>query len=81
MISHVLPSFKKNFRDLPKEINVQAKSTYKRWKINPFLKSLEFKQVHQTSSSNKAYIFSENWFKLACIEHKKTEKTLQLGFG
>ena len=48
MISHVLPSFKKNFRDLPKEIKVQAKSTYKRWKINPFIKSLEFKQVHRT---------------------------------
>jgi len=35
MISHVLPSFKKNFRNVPKEIKVQAKSTYKRWKINP----------------------------------------------
>ena len=48
MISHVLPSFKKDFRKLPKEIKLQSKSTYKRWKRNPFDKSLEFKQVHQT---------------------------------
>ncbi len=48
MISHVLPSFKKSFRNLPKEIKHQAKSTYNRWKKNPFDKSLEFKQVHQT---------------------------------
>ena len=48
MISHVLPSFRKSFRNLPKEIKHQAKSTYKRWKKNPFDKPLEFKQVHQT---------------------------------
>ncbi len=48
MISHVLPSFIKSYRNLPKEIKHQARSAYKRWQKNPFDKSLEFKQVHQT---------------------------------
>ena len=48
MKSKVLPGFKKAFKGLPKEIKQQAKKAYKRWKQNPFEKSLQFKQIHPT---------------------------------
>jgi mRNA-degrading endonuclease RelE of RelBE toxin-antitoxin system len=46
MISRILPSFRKSFRSLPKEIRKQAKEAYKVWKKNPFDSSLSFKQIH-----------------------------------
>ncbi len=46
MISRILPSFKKSFGNLPKEVQHKAKEVYKRWKQNPFDTPLQFKQVH-----------------------------------
>ena len=46
MISHTTQRFRKEFKDLPKSVQRQAKDAYKLFKQNPSHPSLRFKQVH-----------------------------------
>ena len=71
MISRVLPSFKKAFRALPKEIKHKAKESYKRWKKNPFDKSLRFKRVHPSKPVYSVKI-TLDWRALGIMEDKNT---------
>ena len=71
MISRVLPSFKKAFRSLPKEIKYKAKESYKLWKKNPFDKSLRFKRVHPSKPVYSVRI-TLNWRALGIMEDKNT---------
>lgn len=48
MISHTTERFRKAFAGLPKQVQYQAKDTYKQFKQNPFSPSLRFKRVHST---------------------------------
>ena len=69
MISRVLPGFRKSFKNLPKEIQYKAKVIYKRWKQNPFDKSLQFKQVHPSRPIYSVRI-GLNWRALGIREEK-----------
>jgi hypothetical protein len=46
--SRINARFRKAFQKLPKEVQKQAKQTYRRWKRNPYQAALEFKPVHLT---------------------------------
>ncbi len=48
MISHTTERFRKAFIVLPKNVQQQAKDTYKRFTKDPFSPSLRFKRVHST---------------------------------
>ena len=71
MISHVLPSFKKSFQILPKEIKHKAKEAYKIWKKNPFDNSLNFKQIHPTKPIYSLQI-TLNWRAVGIRKEKNT---------
>ena len=76
MISRILPSFRKDFRRLPKEIQLQAKEiqlqakeAYKTWKQNPFDRQLHFKQIHPSKPIYSVRI-TLNWRALGIRESK-----------
>ena len=71
MISRILPSFRKDFRRLPKEVQRQAKKVYRIWKQNPFDRQLRFKQVHPTKPVYSVRI-TLNWRALGIRESKDT---------
>jgi mRNA-degrading endonuclease RelE of RelBE toxin-antitoxin system len=48
MISHTTASFRKAFRQLPEQLQRQAREAYKRFQQDPFHSSLQFKQIHPT---------------------------------
>jgi len=71
VISRILPSFRKAFRYLPKDIQHQAKELYKVWKKNPFDKALNFKQIHPSKPIYSVRI-TLNWRALGVRESKNT---------
>lgn len=78
MISRILPSFRKAFRSLPKEIRKQAKEAYKAWKRNPFDGSLNFKQVHPSKPVYSVRV-TLNWRALGVREPKNTVTWFWIG--
>ncbi len=48
MISRTTERFRKAFEKLPTDVQHQAKVVFKKWKENPYYKSLHFKKVHAT---------------------------------
>ena len=52
MESHLSLPFRKCFSVLPKQVKKDALADYRRWKIDPFHKSLHFKLVNE---KNKAW--------------------------
>ena len=56
MISKATRKFWKLYKDLPTNIQAQAKSTYKQFKKDPYYPSLHFKQVHSTKPVYSARI-------------------------
>jgi len=46
MISHTTDSFRKRFKNLPKQVQDQAKEAYHLFKKDPYYPSLHFKRVH-----------------------------------
>jgi len=71
VISRILPGFRKAFKSLPKEIQHQAKETYKIWKENPFDRRLNFKQIHPSKPIYSVRI-ALNWRALGVRESKNT---------
>jgi hypothetical protein len=51
MKSEATPRFWKLFQQLPKRIQLEAKSAYRLWKMNPRHPSLHFKQVGSISGT------------------------------
>ena len=78
MISHILPSFRKTFRALPKGIQRQAKNAYKVWKKNPFEISLNFKQVHGSKPVYSVRV-TLDWRALGVREPKNTVTWFWIG--
>lgn len=78
MISRILPSFRKTFQDLPKEIQKNAKEVYKVWKKNPFDISLNFKQVHPSKPVYSVRV-TLNWRALGVREPKNTVTWFWIG--
>ena len=56
MISKATRKFWKLYKDLPTNIQAQAKATYKQFKKDPYYPSLHFKQVHSTKPVYSARI-------------------------
>lgn len=50
MKSETTTKFWKLFHDLPVEIRRHAVDTYRRWQVDPFNRSLQFKRIHRTES-------------------------------
>ncbi len=69
MISRILPNFRKDFRLLPKEIQLQAKEAYKIWKDNPFDSRLHFKQIHPSKPIYSVRI-TLNWRAVGVMESR-----------
>ncbi len=46
--SHTTKRFRKIFRELPSEIQEQAREAFKQFQSDPFYPSLHFKRVHST---------------------------------
>ncbi len=78
MISRILPSFRKAFQSLPKEIQEQAKKTYKVWKKNPFDVSLNYKKIHLSKPIYSVRI-TLNWRALGVREIKNTMTWFWIG--
>jgi mRNA-degrading endonuclease RelE of RelBE toxin-antitoxin system len=78
MISCILPSFRKAFGSLPKEIQKQAKEAYKTWKKNPYDLSLNFKQVHPSKAVYSVRI-TLNWRALGVREPQSTVTWFWIG--
>jgi mRNA-degrading endonuclease RelE of RelBE toxin-antitoxin system len=45
--SHVTKEFRRHLSDLPKEVQRQARKSYRLWRENHYYSSLQFKQVSQ----------------------------------
>ena len=56
MISKATRKFWKLYKDLPTNLRVQAKATYKQFQKDPYYPSLHFKQVHSTKPIYSARI-------------------------
>ena len=78
MISRILPSFRKAFQFLPKEIQKHAKKAYKVWKKNPFDVSLNYKKIHLSKPIYSVRI-TLNWRALGVREIKNTMTWFWIG--
>ena len=56
MISHTTGRFRKALKQLPQQIQRQARQAYRLFKQNPYHSSLHFKQVHPTKPIYSARI-------------------------
>ncbi|PJH75031.1 MAG: hypothetical protein CO064_08830 [Anaerolineae bacterium CG_4_9_14_0_8_um_filter_58_9] len=56
MISHTTGRFRKALKQLPQQIQRQARQAYRLFKQNPYHPSLHFKQVHPTKPIYSARI-------------------------
>jgi len=78
VISCILPSFRKAFKSLPKEIQNQAKEAYKIWKKNPFDRTLNFKQIHPSKPIYSVKV-TLNWRALGVREPKNMTTWFWIG--
>ena len=56
MISRTTRAFRERFRQLPHEVQRQARAAYQLWKRNPRHPSLRFRRVHPTAPIYSARI-------------------------
>ena len=56
MISHTTKQFRKLLRELPADVQKQARQAYLTWSRDPWHSSLRFKQIHSTDPIYSARI-------------------------
>lgn len=67
MISKVLPSFRKCFKKLHKDIQKEAVKAYKLWKKDPYYPSLKFERKHHRKPIYSVSIGSD-WRALGLVQ-------------
>ncbi len=77
MTSHTTTSFWKLYRALPKTVQRQAKSAFRKFQQEPFQSGLQFKQVHETLPVYSARINRD----FRCVGIRHTEKIVWYWIG